>query len=98
MRSEQHQRLNDRAYGFTLIELLVVFAIIVILAALLLPALSRAKSSAQRIQCLNNLRQLQLGWYLYADDYNERVAPNYYEAEGGRTPPYPSWVTGIMSY
>ena len=54
--------------GFTLIELLVVIAIIAILAALLLPALGRAKQRAQRIECLNNLRQLQLAWIMYADD------------------------------
>lgn len=67
---------RDLPRGFTLIELLVVIGIIAILASLLLPSLSRAKATAQRIKCTSNIKQLNLAWFLYATEHEEHMPPN----------------------
>jgi prepilin-type N-terminal cleavage/methylation domain-containing protein/prepilin-type processing-associated H-X9-DG protein len=70
---KQAAKLPSGPRGFTLIELLVVIAIIAILAALLLPALAKAKSKAQGVLCFNNHKQLALAWRMYAEDNNDRL-------------------------
>ena len=83
--------------GFTLVELLVVIAIIAIMAAILLPALARAKEKAHAILCLNNTRQLILGWQLYADDFDGRLPYNLVmTANGFRT--NLNWVNNVMTW
>jgi prepilin-type N-terminal cleavage/methylation domain-containing protein len=82
--------------GFTLIELLVIIAIIAILAALLLPVLSKGKERAKRIICLNNQKQLGLGWQMYADENNGVLALNDWAFRSTYVSESPSnsWVTG----
>lgn len=81
-----------RRQGFTLIELLVVIAIIAILAALLLPAISKAKIKAQGVYCMNNSKQLQIAWIAYSDDFNSLLV---YNNDNGPGEPL-GWVMGWL--
>ncbi len=87
-----------RRGAFTLIELLVVVAIIVILAGLLLPILTRAKSQALTVACLNNVRQLAVCWHLYAGDNNDFLVPNNFVYDLATDTPTDvggSWCTNV---
>jgi prepilin-type N-terminal cleavage/methylation domain-containing protein len=86
-----------RPAGFTLIELLTVIAVIAILAALLLPALTNARTKTYGISCMNNHRQLALAWQIYSDDNNDRLIyasedPYHPETETA------AWVTGTLTF
>jgi prepilin-type N-terminal cleavage/methylation domain-containing protein/prepilin-type processing-associated H-X9-DG protein len=83
--------LKRRGGAFTLIELLVVIIIIALLAAMLLPVLAKAKESAYKTECVNNFKQLQLCWQMYADDYKGFLTINDIDDKAD------SWVSGDMA-
>jgi len=92
--SQNNLRQPRRRQGFTLIELLVVIAIIAILAGMLLPALAKAKSKAQGIQCMNNGKQLGLAFKLYAGDWNDVLLG----CQDGLPNRRQNWVAGDVSW
>jgi prepilin-type N-terminal cleavage/methylation domain-containing protein len=87
-------KTQNHRVGFTLIELLVVVGIIAVLAGLLLPVLNRARGKAGSVQCLNNMRQLTMGWTLYAKDNEGRLPPNLDTIDDLGVPL--NWVAGTM--
>lgn len=93
-----HSKSATPCRGFTLIELLVVITIIAILAAMILPALARAKCKAVQISCMNNVKQLITGWTMYAHENNDYVPKNAVLGADAKSANLDCWVTGWLDW
>ena len=101
LHSSQNGNNLSRRTAFTLIELLVVIAIIAILAAMLMPALARAKTKAQNLQCVSNNRQLIIGWHMYSLDFQDKCANNFTipgTENAINTKKFDNWVNNVITW
>lgn len=89
--------VHSRSIAFTLIELLVVIFIIVVLAGLLLPALNRAKATAQSLICRSNLKQFGYAWHMYGLDFDSKIPPNHANVGNGPWNDGYTWVKGSLN-
>ena len=89
---------RNTAAAFTLVELIMVVAMLALAGLCLVPALARTTPDTRAFQCLNNHRQLSRAWRMYADDNNERLAPNYAAPSPPAFPSYPVWAFGWLDW
>ncbi len=89
---------SGRQSGMTLLEVLTTCAVILILVSIALPSILQAKRKIAAATCLSNIRQLQISWFLYSLDFNEKMAPNVPGKVAGKKIEFASWVTGSISY
>lgn len=98
MKATEPGELFRKCRGFTFVELLVVIAIIAIVAAMMLPIISKSQEQARKTQCINNVKQLTLAWIVYALDNNDYLAPNWFVNNNNYNNTPPAWCNGNIQY